>query len=183
MATDKSKDTEMMGTMMLDTARKEYPYLADKEMSFAYSPNVKTKNQLESWPVNEEGEPKYPRPANIPLDKFGIQVFKPQGGTPINILGDYVSHHGIKTDPKLQEYYKQFEGSLDPAKMQERYAYHQKHYGEKRPYEQWSQMTGVPEIFRGYTFNQFGTPQQAAKMYSPEQLKILDQVRSYLGIK
>lgn len=181
MATE--NNDEVMGAMMMDRAKKEYPYLADKDIAFTYSPKVKTKNQLESWPVGETGSPDYPRPANIPIDKFGMQVFKTQGGTPINMLGDYVSHHGVENDPKLKDMYQQFQASLDPAKMQERYAYHQNKLGEKRPYDQWYQSTGLPEMFRGYTFNQWGNPKQAAKMYTPEQLKILDQVRQYLNIK
>ena len=52
---------------------------------------------------------------------------------------------------------------------------------EKRPYEQWYQMTGLPEMFRGYTFNQFG--QNAEQMYTPQQLETLNAVRQYLGIK
>ena len=64
--------------------------------------------------------------------------------------------------------------------MQERYQYHTQNLGENRPYEQWMQMTGLPEMFRGYTFNQW---QDAAKMYTPEQLQTLNAVRSYLGIK
>jgi hypothetical protein len=65
--------------------------------------------------------------------------------------------------------------------MQERYKFHQQNFGEKRPYDLWLQHTGIPEMFRGYTFDQWGP--NAAKKYTPEQLNILNQVRQYLGIK
>ena len=95
-------------------------------------------------------------------------------------MGDYASHYGVDTDPQLKALYAQFAGQLDPKAMQERYQYHTQNLGENRPYEQWMQMTGLPEMFRGYTFNQW---QDAAKMYTPEQLQTLNAVRSYLGIK
>jgi len=182
MATD-IDENDVQGQMMFDRAKKEYPYLSDKEIPFVYSPNQETENLLESWKAGEPGEGNYQRPAQIPIDKFGIQVFKPEGATPLNILGDYVSHVGIETDPKLQQYYTQFQNLLDPQSMQERYQYHVQNFGENRPYENWYNMTGLPEIFRGYTFKQFGNEEEAKQMYSPEQLNVLNQVRQYLGIK
>ena len=66
--------------------------------------------------------------------------------------------------------------------MQEQYAYYQQHpeYKESRPYEEWLKASGMPAYFRGYTFNQWD---DAKDMYTPEQLKILDAVQSYLRIK
>jgi len=183
MATEQIPNEDVMGQMMFQKAQQEYPYLADKQIPFVYTPKEGSENLLESWKAGEPGEPGYERPAQIPLNQFGIQVFNPEGGTPLNILGDYVSHYGVENDPKLAAYYQQFQNLLDPTAMQERYQYHTKKLGEKRPYEQWYEMTGLPEIFRGYTFNQFGPREQAIKEYTPEQLNVLDQLRSYLGIK
>ena len=166
-------DKDVMGQMMFQKAQEKYPYLSGKDISFAYNPQEGDR-QLEFYHP-EETE----RPASIPAGKVGIEVFNPQV-TPEDILGDYVSHYGVEADPKLKAYYEQFSGLLDPATMQQRYQYHQQNFGEQRPYEEWSRMTGVPEIFRGYTFNQWP---DAAQMYTPEQLNVLNQVRSYLGIK
>jgi hypothetical protein len=176
------QDNEVMGQMMLQKAKQDYPYLADKEIPFVYTPVEGSENLLEVWKRGEEGEPSYQRPTQIPLNQTGIQVFTPEGGTPLNILGDYVSHYGVEADPRLAALYQQFQNSLSPEFMQDRYKYHQENFGEKRPYQQWYEMTGLPEIFRGYTFNQF-KPEEAKQMYNAQQLQILDQVRNYLGIK
>ena len=174
MAEEQVTDNEVLGAQMFEKAQKEYPYLADKDISFAYTPSKGDDRQLEFYHP-EETE----RPAYIPRGKVGIEVFNPQV-KPLDILGDYVSHYAVNQDPALQALYKQFSGQLDPKVMQERYQYHQQNLGEQRPYDQWHEMTGLPEIFRGYTFNQWP---DAKQMYTPEQLQTLDKVRQYLNIK
>ena len=164
---------------LLESAQKEYPYLADKNIGYAYTPSANDKRVLEFWSPTEEGDKEYPRPAAIPMGQVGVQVISPQA-KPIDILGDYVSHYGVNVDPQLQQYYQQFAQALDPQMMQNRYAYHAANLGESRPYQQWYESTGLPEMFRGYTFNQWDN---AKEMYSPQQLQILDAVRSHLGIK
>jgi hypothetical protein len=165
---------------LLQAAQKEYPYLADKDIAYTYTPDAGDKRYLEFWSPTETGDQQYPRPQSIPMGKVGVQVINPQT-KPIDILGDYVSHYGVQADPQLQQLYQQFAGQLDPQMMQNRYAYHQANLGETRPYDQWLQATGLPEMFRGYTFNQWGD--NAKQMYTPQQLQTLDAVRSYLGIK
>jgi hypothetical protein len=163
---------QQRGAGLFETAQKEYPYLQGKDVAFKYSPQQNPEYMLEFYKGGDLPEWAKGR-------QTAIEVFNPKT-TPLDILGDYVSHYGVETDPKLQQLYQQFQSQLDPKAMQERYQYHADNFGENRPYEQWYQMTGLPEIFRGYTFNQF---ENAKEMYSPEQLKTLDLVRSYLGIK
>jgi hypothetical protein len=170
---------EVMGQMLLQNAKKEFPYLAKQDFGFAYTPNLQEERLLEFYAPNEPGAPESPRPTSLPLGKPGVQVFSTKV-RPIDVLGDYVSHYGVQNDPRLAELYKQFASSLSPQNMQERYQYHQQNFGEKRPYQDWYQQTGLPEMFRGYTFNQWD---DAKSMYTPQQLKVLDQVRQYLGIK
>lgn len=168
-------DNEIMGQMMFEKAKTEYPYLADKEISFAYTP-TEGDRMLEFYNVDETE-----RPAYLPAGKVGIEVFSPKA-KPIDILGDYVSHYAVEKDPKLSQMYEGFKSATPEQVMRERYAYHQQNFKEDRPYEDWARMTGYPELFRGYTFNQFPA-ESTQEIYSPEQLKYLDQVRQYLGIK
>ena len=168
-------DADVTGQLIFDKAKQQFPYLADKDIAYKYSPQKNPKYMLESYKGDDA--PSWGRGR-----KAAIEVFNP-ATKPIDILGDYVSHYAVESDPKMAAYYQQFQNALDPAAMQKRYKYHVDNLGEKRPYDQWYQMTGLPEIFRGYTFNQFGTPEKAKQMYNAQQLQILDQVRNYLGIK
>ena len=158
------------GAKLLEVAQKESPYLAGKDIAYKYSPQQNPEYMLEFYKGGD-------LPEWAKGKQTAIEVFNPKT-TPLDILGDYASHYGVDTDPQLKALYAQFAGQLDPKAMQERYQYHTQNLGENRPYEQWMQMTGLPEMFRGYTFNQW---QDAAKMYTPEQLQTLNAVRSYLG--
>lgn len=170
---------QLQAAGFMNKAVEKYPYLKDKGIDFIYTPNAGAGRMLEFWPPDEQGDPSSPRPKELPIGRSGVQAFK-SGVSPEDVLGDYVSHYGVTKDPQLAQLYQQFQASVPDSVMRQRYAYHVQNLGEKRPYDQWLKQTGMPEYFRGYTFNQW---QDAQKMYSPDQLKILDQVKAYLGIK
>jgi len=171
------------GGKLFEKAQQEYPYLANKNIAYKYSPN-KGRGFLEFYDPEETGSPEFPRPKELPLGKIGIEVFDPKT-RPIDILADYVSHYGVEQDPFLVERYKQFASSMTPEqrqRLQEQYKYYQQHpeYREQRPYEEWEKISGLPGYFRGYTFNQWDNPQE---LYTQQQLQMLDEVRRYLGVK
>ena len=164
---------------VFDRALQEYPYLADKNISFINTPNPKESRMLEFYAPDEPGSPDFPRPKELPMGTVGLQVFSNKV-RPMDVVADYVSHHGVKADPKLKEIYNEFENSIDPELLKQRYDFHKKEYGEKRPFEQWKEMTGVPELFRGYTFKQWENPDT---MFSPAQIEIMNRARDYVGVK
>ncbi len=171
------------GSKLFERAQQQYPYLADKDIAYKYSPQ-QGRGFLEFYDPQETGSPEYPRPRELPLGKVGIEVFDPET-RPIDILADYVSHYGVNNDPFLAQLYQQFIGSINAEqrqRLQKQYQYYQQHpeYREQRPYEKWEEISGIPGYFRGYTFNQWDNPQEK---YTPQQIEILDQVRKYLGIK
>lgn len=155
-----------------------YPYLANKGINYVYTPNEKDSRILEFFPPQETGAGEYLRPKELPLGQPGIQVIQGKA-TPLDILGDYVSHYGVQKDPVLKELYSEFTNSLSDTELKNRYNYHKEQFNEKRPFSTWKQQTGIPELFRGYTFNQWENPEE---LYTPKQLQILDKVKSYIGI-
>jgi hypothetical protein len=162
-----------------DRALQAYPYLADKDIHSVTTINPKDNRFLEFYPPDEPGSPQYPRPKELPMGKVGIQILSNKT-RPIDVLADYVSHHAVNADPTLQSLYAEFEANVDPNVLRQRYEQHRKKFGEKRPYEIWKERTGLPELFRGYTFNQWDNAEQ---MYTPTQLGILNRVRDYVGVK
>ena len=101
---DEINNDEVLGAMMFEKARTDYPYLADKDIAYKYSPK-EGRGFLEFYDPQEPGSPEYPRPKELPLGKVGIEVFDPKT-KPIDILADYVSHYGVEKDPYLSERYK-----------------------------------------------------------------------------
>ena len=176
-------DNAVVGQMLFEQAKKEYPYLADKNIAFDYAPG-KGRGKLEFFPPDEPGNAEYPRPQNLPMGRIGVQVYDPQA-KPSDILADYVSHYGVENDPFLKAQYQQFQQSFTPEqkkKLQEQYSWYQNNpkFKETRPFEEWAKATGIPGYFRGYTFNQWDDAKSA---YTPQQILLLDQVKKYLGVK
>ena len=173
---------------LLDVAKSQYPFLKDANISFTRSPeNLSEGRKLEYWgPQDLQWKWKgktFTRPEALPLGSHGLEVFS-SSVRPIDLLGDFISHGAVKEDPKLKAIYDEFSKSLAPELMYSRYQHHKKLYGENRSYGDWLEKTGIPEIFRGYTFNQWPTTKtfKPADMYTPEQLKLLDRAKEHIGI-
>ena len=167
----------------LEKAKELYPYLKDKD--FDYTEQLTDDEKagfLEFWEPGDEGPPdgSVKRPEGIGIDRMGIEV-RNDKTRPIDILGDYVSHEAVKSDPKLKDIYDRYLSTLTEEQLRTKYEYEKKNYGENRPFEQWAERSGKPGMFRGYTFNQF-SEKEIEEAYTPEQLDILDEAKEYLNI-
>lgn len=159
-------------------AMKEYPILNRMDLMYKNNPGAGN-GMLEFWPPDESGTPQYPRPVDFPMGKAGVEVYD-QNTRPIDILGDVVSHQLVQTDPTIKQHYEEFQQSMTPdqqSRLREQYQYAQQNEGEKRPFDQWSKLSGVPAYFRGYPFQQWDNPQE---LYTPEQMKKFDAMMEYL---
>jgi hypothetical protein len=166
----------------MDRAKKEFPILSKHDIAFKDNTLVKGPGFLEFWPSDETGTPESPRPKEFPMGKPGVEIRDPKTRT-LDILGDVTSHYLIHKDPVVKQHYKEFEASMTPDQrsiMQEQYRYAKQNFGETRPYNVWYEHAGLPAYFRGYAFDQW---QNAEKMYTPEQLKKLDELIKYLKSK
>ena len=167
---DAQKVSKMKKTV--EQAETEYPILAETGVAYSLHPKAGSR-KLEFWPSDEIGEANSPRPSEIPMGKPGVEILD-STVRPIDILGDVVSHHLVKSDPAMKAYYEQFTGSLQPdqrTRLREQYQYAQEHEGEVRPYETWEAMTGLPGYFRGYPFQQWT---DTDVLYTDAQRAMLD---------
>lgn len=166
---------------VLDQARQQWPILNQLPLQFKYTPRT-DQGYLEAWPPGETGDQSQPRPKEFAPDQYGIEVYRPDT-RPIDVLGDVVSHFMIKTDPRIKAYYDQFSASITPDQeriLRDQYQYAKQREGEKRPYKQWRESSGLPAYFRGYAFQQW--PKQTWKThYTPQQRTMLNDMLRYLG--
>ena len=172
-------------------AEQQYPYLQDKDLRVAYNPDRK-QGMLEFYPPEEVGSEQYPRPEQFPIDKFGVDIRSPMT-RPIDVLGDYVSHYGIYTDPVLMASYKEIEKSLTADQknhLKSLYEDYKRGYfldesgnkvslgeKEKGTFEEWLDRSGLPGFYRGNIFNQWED-----KYYTPRQLELFKKAKQYLGV-
>lgn len=165
----------------MQQAQSEFPILNKLGLLYKESPG-RAQGFLEFWPGEETGTPMYPRPQDFPMGKAGVEVFDPNT-RPIDIMGDVASHHLIQSDPVVKQHYQQFQQSMTPdqtRRLQKQYQHAQENEGEKRPFEQWKERTGLPGYFRGYAFKQWDKPED---MYTPAQMKKFDEMMQYLRQK
>lgn len=157
----------------------QYPVLQQYDIPYTSSIG-RSPNYLESWAAGETGSPSFQRPAQLPLDKFGVENYRADT-KPIDVLGDVVSHQLINTDPKVKQVYSDFTASLEPwqkDRLRKQYAHAQASFGEKRPFDAWAESSGVPAYFRGRPFQQWP---DSDDMYTPKQREMLDGMMRYLS--
>lgn len=171
---------ETAGNNILSRAEEQFPYLKGKNINVVVNPDSKIGGKLEFYDDKETGTGDTPRPEGIPLGQVGVEI-KDKNVRPIDLLGDYVSHYAVYNDPKLKPLYDEFVKTIPEKQQRDRYNYAVKNFGEDRSYEDWKEMSGDPGMLRGYVFDQF-PKEELDKIYSPEQIKLLDKVKNYLGI-
>ncbi len=170
-----------MARDVFEQAMEMYPALRNLGIEYKISPNPEEKRMLEFYPPNEKGSPNNPRPRELPINKLGVEIYN-EDVRPLDVLGDVTSHWLIYNDPEYKQYYDDFVQSMSPEQKQ-RLKGQYEHYvskGEKRPYEQWEQMTGLPAYFRGYPFKQW--PDKFNQVaYTPEQREMFDRMMNQLS--
>lgn len=137
-------------------------------------------NVLEFWPPGEPGSSDYARPSGLDLGAPGVEV-GPKA-RPIDILADVVSHHLVNTDPGLKRAYSTFVNSVTPEQEQmlrNQYQYAKQSFGEKRNFDTWKEVSGLPAFFRGYPFQQWPA-EFNQRAYTPQQTQLLDAMMRYL---
>ncbi len=165
---------------LYEQAKKKYPILADTDYVIVNSKSDGSGRKLEHFPPNEPGSKEFARPDNIPIKKYGLQILGVVNED--DIAGDIISHNLVKSDPKLKSQYDKFKSAVPMSAMRGRYKFHVENNGEKRPFSKWLQMTGYPELMRGYVFNQFGfkTDDSARQFYGDKVFSILSDIKSYV---
>jgi hypothetical protein len=164
------------------------PQLAQTPITFQ-KPNEQMINGagLESWPIGEEGSSDIRRPMSLPISRGGIQMNPERLTSAKDVVADWAGHIANNPDepafdPKLADIYSRFVQSLDPKLLKKRYEYDVANGGETRPFATWANSSGIPALFRGYTFNQWPN-EFNNKVFSPEQKRIMDEARSHLGMR
>lgn len=166
---------------VINQAKTQYPILNTLDIQFKRN-HQPDRGYLEFWPEDETGTAQQPRPKEFAHGKIGVEIYN-ENTRPIDILGDVVSHHLVKTDPTISMYYQKFEESLTDEqkdRLKEQYQHAKTNEGETRPFEQWYASTGLPAYFRGYAFQQWDQPEQ---LYTPGQRKMFDTMMQHLGRK
>lgn len=169
---------------LMDQTKQEFPILNKYDIQYKFVPGGRSGSEdsmLESWPPGETGAEDFKRPGEFPVGKFGVEVFDPKT-RPLDVLADVVSHHLINVDPKIKQFYSDFVSSITPHQeeiLKDQYQYAKEREGEKRSFDQWKKMSGLPAFFRGYPFQQWPAEFNQHSYTSTQRAK-LDEMMAYL---
>lgn len=103
-----------------------------------------------------------------------------------NVIAGDALHHMGRADPEFKKMREQYRNSMsEEAKAQQkgRYEYSQKNFGEKRPYDQWFEASGLDAPIRGHLFPDENAEFKENWPYSDPQKYVLGRMQRYLGGK
>jgi len=159
---------------MVRQAGSQYPFINQ------FNPLVslgRGEGYAETWPANETGDASYPRPEEFPMDRIGVQVFRPDAFGPSDLAAEM-----LHVDPRANEPRARLLQSLTPSQIATLKAGsgdYQESMRSGQP-ERKALENAVDAAMRGYTVNQWPQSANDQMNYMPAQRSILDHLRNYM---
>jgi hypothetical protein len=162
---------------LISKATQEYPFISQ------HKPVVFTgtgPGYAEIWPAGEGGPPDAQgndtRPNNVPIDKFGIEVRRPDAFTHYDLAGEV-----LHIDPYAREISDKLAKTLSPEQiktLQTQALDYQASLDEGQSPERALQ-NGTDSAVRGYVVNQWPEQLNTNMGYQPVQKALLESLKSY----
>lgn len=153
-------------------AAKTYPFLRNHDMAYMATPRA-NEGFAETWPAGETGTPDRPRPNQFPIERPGIQVFKPKQFSSNDIAGE-----ALHIDPVVAR----VQQKLAPTLSQDQWA----ELRQQPDYEMGDgdtkqrENSAIAAAVRGYAVKQW--PQEAIdRFWKPDQRAVLDGLTRYMS--
>ena len=172
---------QQQGAGIFETAQKQFPYLADKDIAYRFAPQAAADPSYQSETYRAEDIPDWAKGRQAAIEVYNPKV------SPADLLAEYVSHVARFDDPRIAPLYQQFAQTFQTPEMQTRLRqdYQEEQPtedGKPTPFETYIEMNRIPAYMRGYAFQQW--PQDfATRVLSPQQQDYLNQIRSIVGYK
>jgi hypothetical protein len=162
------------GTQFLSQAETKYPFLKQHNMIVLMRPNEKAEDFAETYPAHDqEQDPNAPRPTEIPMDRHGVEIYKPNDFSVDDLAGE-----ALHFDPQAQAVAKRFQDSLtddQKERVQETGDFQQKNIDVAH---QWK--SGIDSVIRGYAVGQWPKDALDDFGFTPAQKADLDSLKQYM---
>jgi hypothetical protein len=171
---------------LIAQAQQQYPFIKQYNPMVVVSPQPDG-DYAETWRAGEPGGEGVMRPQSIPLDRVGIQVFRPEQFGPQDFAGEF-----LHVDPRANQVRSMFMQTLSPEQLQ-KIQNSSKDYlrtindikpdmppEEAQKIRQQATQDAIDSAFRGYTVGQWPAEANASIGYTPEQLQLLDGLKRYM---
>jgi hypothetical protein len=163
---------------LLRQATKDYPFIAQ------HNPIVETgvgPYFAETWPINEEGKPnefgQSTRPKSIPIDRIGVQVYRPNDFTHHDLAGEI-----LHVDPFAHETRAALTKSLTPAQIKQLQKQSMDYQGalDEGQSEADAIKNAADAAMRGYVLGQWPAKANESMNYDKSQRALLEQLKNYM---
>lgn len=160
---------------LLASAGKQYPFI--KQYSPVVTQGHGNGDYAETWPIGEPGDPRAPRPKNIPMDRTGVEVMRPSEFHPSDLAAEF-----LHVDPFANGSRNILQRLLSPG--QQRTLKHsagdyQDSLNQGTTTDK-AMSNAVDSAMRGYTVGQWPAEANAQMHYTPEQMDVLQHLQQYM---
>jgi len=164
---------------VLNNAKSQYKFIPKDTLAVANRTKQLGGSYLEAWPKGETGYVGAVRPKELPIDKHGLEVTRVDEVGIKDIAGDTLHHdnyaHEVRT--KLGQSIVNNPEQLNKLKAIARDYSFSKDRGMS---ESDSIRNAVDSAMRGHVVEQWPADKVAAMMYTPDQSKLLEGLKSYM---
>ena len=165
-------------TDLLNEAIKSYPFVKQHNPAVVLGTG---QGYAETYPVGETGRPLagggFSRPGTLPIDRVGIEIYKPDQFSAKDLAAEM-----LHVDPMANKTRDGLIKSWTPEQLnalKEHALDYQATLDEGRP-EQDAIQNATDSALRGYTVGQWPEEVNQALAYTPEQLQMLNALKSYM---
>ena len=165
---------------LLSQASKQYPFIQQHNPMVVVNP-AQDKGFAETYPIGETGAPLpgggFSKHSSLPIDRVGVEVFKTNEFTPNDLAAEM-----LHIDPFANQTRQSLIKTWTPSQI-EALKHHALDYqatiDEGRSPEDALQ-NATDAALRGYTIGQWPEEINQELKYSPSQLQVLDNLKSYM---
>jgi hypothetical protein len=162
---------------LLTAAEKQYPFLAQYNPVVTVSPNQGGGDYAETWFANDPGDKSRRRPKSIPLDRVGVEVYRPNDFGATDLAAEF-----LHVDPVAHSTRQALLSSLNPQQI-ETLKHAAGDYADSLKYGETPQKAlenAVDSAMRGYTVGQWPDSANAEMHYTKDQRQLLESLKSYM---
>lgn len=159
---------------LLAEAERQWPYVRAYNPAVVESPDTRNPygGFMETWLPGDEGAPELPRPAGIPMERVGIELYEGKPAQPLDIAAEM-----LHADPFSQ--YTRGALSLSPSQQETLKGAAEDYRASLDQGEQRAMQNAIDSALRGYVFNQWPASANAEMQYDPRQRALLDLLQKY----
>ena len=177
---NKENTNKEYSSKLLSDAIKEYPFIAEHNPEVILNKNG-GEGFAETYPIGETGKPLnnggFSRPSTLPIDRPGVEVYKPDQFTSKDLAAEM-----LHIDPVANKVREELMKSWTPSQLKtlkEHALDYQATLDEGRS-EKDAIQNATDSALRGYTVDQWPAHVNEDLNYSKKQLKMLDDLKSYM---